>query len=103
MIGIITALPEELSPLLRRTAAARVGVPFTVVRAIFDALDDDIPPFVAAATHADGTIDRSAVVRHALLRPNSIPTLLSMRRRMIACCDALSDFLVRLAGELPAG
>jgi farnesyl-diphosphate farnesyltransferase len=83
-------------------AAARMGVPFTVVRAIFDALDDDIPPFVAAATHADGTIDRSAVVRHALLRPSSIPTLLGLRRRMLACCTALADFTVRLTGELPA-
>jgi farnesyl-diphosphate farnesyltransferase len=83
-------------------AATRTGVPFTVVRAIFDALEDDIPPFVAAATHADGTIDRTAVVRHALLRPSSIPTLLSLRRRMLTCCAALADFVVRLTGELPA-
>src|SRR5260221_4741357 len=84
-------------------AAADAGVPFTVVRAIFDALDDDIPPFIAAATHADGTIDRAAVVRHAMLRPKSIPTLLSLRRRMRDCCDALSGFVVRLTATLPAG
>ncbi len=83
-------------------AAARKGVPFTAVRAIFDTLDDDIPPFVATATNADGTIDRMAVTRHALLRPSAIPTLLNMRNRLRACSGALADFLASFTGSLPS-
>jgi farnesyl-diphosphate farnesyltransferase len=70
-------------------AASMAGVPFSVVRAIFDSVDEEIPAFVAG----DGSIDRAAVVRHALLHPRTIPSLLQMRERLRHCSDALANFV----------
>lgn len=76
-------------------AASRFGVGFLVIRAIFDAVEEEIPEFVTAGVAADGSIDRRAVLRHAVLHPNTIPRLLQMRERMRACSAALADFVAR--------
>jgi farnesyl-diphosphate farnesyltransferase len=66
-----------------------------VIRAIFDSVDEEIPEFVTAAAAADGSIDRLAVLRHAVLHPNTIPGLLQMRERLGTCSEALADFVAR--------
>jgi farnesyl-diphosphate farnesyltransferase len=81
-------------------AAARAGVPFTVVRSVFDAVDEEIPSFVTASINGDGTIDRGAVARHALLHPRSIPTMLRMNKRLRAYCRPLGDFVARTVASL---
>src|SRR5260370_27481238 len=58
-------------------AASKFGVPFVAIRAVFDPADEAIPDFIAG----DGTVDRFAVVRHALAHPGVIPALVRLRRR----------------------
>ena len=70
-------------------AAARAGVPFKIIRVIFDSADDDVPSFIG------DTVDRGAIVRHALLHPSVIPVLWSMRGRMHQCSEKLAAFIAR--------
>jgi farnesyl-diphosphate farnesyltransferase len=77
-----------------RAAAAR-GIPFVVVRAIFDGAEEEVPQFVAAAATGDGSIDRTAVVRHALFHPTVIPRLIAMRRRLRICAERVADLVER--------
>lgn len=81
-----------------REAAVR-GVPYIVVRAISDTLDEDLPDFLPECLGADGSIRRGAVVRRALLRPASWGTLLRMRRRLHSGSAALGSFVTRLLAE----
>jgi len=81
-----------------RAAAAR-GVPYLVVRAISDALEDELPAYLPRCVGADGRIRRVAVVAHALRQPATIPTLLRMRRRVARCGEKLALFLRALLAE----
>jgi adenosylhomocysteine nucleosidase len=84
-----------------RVAASR-GIPYTVVRAISDPADEDLPDYLAACVGEDGAIRRGAVVARALARPSRIPDLLRLRRRTLDCAAKLSRFLERfLADGLP--
>src|SRR6202040_1415791 len=57
-------------------ATSRANVPFKIARVIFDAAGDEIPAFIGE------TVDRGAIVRHALAHPSAIPLLWNMRGRM---------------------
>jgi farnesyl-diphosphate farnesyltransferase len=80
-------------------AAKKFGVKLIVVRAIFDGVDDEIPPFITAAGAA-GPIDRAAVVRHALLHPRTIPAVLRMRSRMNAHAEAVAETIAAYIASL---
>jgi adenosylhomocysteine nucleosidase len=75
-------------------AAAGAGVPFVIVRAIADAADDELPPYLADCVGADGGVRRAAVVARALAHPASIPVLWRMRSRVAACAERLAAFLL---------
>jgi farnesyl-diphosphate farnesyltransferase len=77
------------------TAASDSGIPLVVVRAIFDGAHEEVPAFVAAASTADGSIDRTAVVRHALFHPTAIPHLIGMRQRLRICAERVADLVER--------
>lgn len=81
-------------------AAAKHGVAFAVVRAIFDPVDEELPEFVTAT--ADGSIDRAAVARHAVRHPAAISTLLQLRKRLRARADGVADFLAQSIAALEA-
>jgi farnesyl-diphosphate farnesyltransferase len=70
-------------------AARKFGVPYAVVRAVFDPIDEKIPDFVST--------DRVAVVRHALTHPKAIPVLMDLRERVRKCAEALADFVIASA------
>ncbi len=70
-------------------AASRRGVPFAIIRAIFDPIEEEIPEWM--------TTDRASVVRHALAHPNTIPILIHMRDRVRKCADLLATFVVASA------
>src|SRR5258708_4526592 len=76
-------------------AASDRGIPFVAVRAIFDGAQEEVPEFVAAASAPDGSIDRSAVVRHALFHPTAIPRLIGMRQRLRICAERIGDIVER--------
>ena len=68
-------------------AAAKFGVPFVAIRAIFDPAGETLPSFVTN----DGNVNRLAVVQHALQHPNVIPSLLGMRRRLRICSKRIAE------------
>ena len=74
-------------------AAASRGIPYLVARAISDRAGEDLPEYLGRCVGRDGGIRRPAVVLSALARPATIPALLRMRGRLLACAEALAAFL----------
>ncbi|HKF44942.1 MAG TPA: hypothetical protein VKG01_17735 [Thermoanaerobaculia bacterium] len=74
-------------------AAAAHSVPYLVVRAITDAVAEDLPEYLARCVGRDGGINRSSVVLRALSSPTTIPALLKMRSRVRECARSLGAFL----------
>ncbi len=77
-------------------SASEAAIPYLVVRSISDRAEESLPDYIAASLGKDGGISRGSVVARALLHPRTIPTLLRMRRRVIACSENLALFLERL-------
>jgi adenosylhomocysteine nucleosidase len=73
--------------------AASAGVPFVVVRAISDAIDDELPEYLPRCVGPEGGIRRTAVLARAVARPATIPNLVRLRRRAAACGEKLADFV----------
>jgi adenosylhomocysteine nucleosidase len=80
-------------------AAAAGGVPYIIVRAIFDGFEEDLPAFLTECLDDNGGINRRRVVRHALARPTSIIHLLGMRSRVRTCAGQLAAFVGKFLGE----
>ena len=66
-------------------AAAKFGLPFVAIRAVFDPAEETLPDFIGEH------VDRFAVVRHALAHPGVIPSLLRLRKRVRVCAEALAE------------
>jgi len=77
-------------------SASEATIPYLVVRSISDRAEESLPDYIAASLGEDGGISRGSVVARALLRPRTIPALLRMRRRVLACSENLALFLERL-------
>jgi adenosylhomocysteine nucleosidase len=77
-------------------AAAAGALPGLVVRVVSDAVEEEIPAFVAAASSEAG-VDRRRIALHALAHPSAIGKLVSMRRRARTCAERLAEFLAELA------
>jgi adenosylhomocysteine nucleosidase len=73
--------------------AASAGVPFVVVRAISDAVDDALPEYLPRCVGPEGGIRRSAVLAGAIRRPSTMPALWRLRRRAADCGERLADFV----------
>ncbi|HEY6894053.1 MAG TPA: hypothetical protein VI258_07795, partial [Rhodanobacteraceae bacterium] len=67
-----------------KRAAQRAGVPIRIVRVIFDSVDQPVPDFIG------DTVDRAAIVRHAITHPSAIPVLVRMRSQMRDVCEKLA-------------
>jgi adenosylhomocysteine nucleosidase len=74
-------------------AAASRGIPYLVARAISDRAEEDLPEYLGRCVGPDGGIRRSSVVLRALAQPATIPALLRMRVRVLACAEKLAIFL----------
>src|SRR4029077_1089866 len=74
-------------------AAASRGIPYLVARAISDRAEEDLPECCGQCVGSDGAIRRSSVVLRALAQPATIPALLRMRGRVLACAERLPGFL----------
>lgn len=80
--------------------AARAAIPFVVVRAVCDPAEEDLPLDFNAFRDEQGGVRRSAVGRRALFRPDLLPRLLDLRRRVGRCSESLARFTERfLSGE----
>jgi len=87
--------PSALAVDLETAALARVaaahGVPYLVVRAVSDRVDESMPAFLQACIRRDGSMGRAAIVCSALRRPGRIKMLRALGRRMGRCAEALAD------------
>jgi len=84
-------------------AAASRGIPYLVARAISDLAEEDLPEYLGHCVGPDGAIRRSSVVLRALAQPATIPALLRMRGRVLACAEGLAGFLEDfLSGAAPS-
>lgn len=84
-------------------AAASRGIPYLVARAISDRAEEDLPEYLGHCVGSDGAIRRSSVVLRALAQPATIPALLRMRGRVLACAEKLAVFLEDfLSGAAPS-
>ena len=80
-------------------AACAAGIPGVIVRVVTDALEDEIPGFVAESVGPGGAIDRGRLLRHAATHPSSIGKLLDLRRRASFCGERLAGFLLDFAAR----
>jgi adenosylhomocysteine nucleosidase len=84
-------------------AAASRGIPYIVARAISDRAEEDLPEYLGRCIGSDGAIRRSSVVLRALAQPATIPALLRIRGRVLACAEKLAVFLEDfLSGAAPS-
>jgi nucleoside phosphorylase len=74
-------------------AAAARGVPVTVLRAVSDAADEELPEFLARSRKRDGDLDRRLAILLAMMHPGSIPTLMALRRRVRDCSEVLAGVI----------
>ena len=80
-------------------AAARRGVPWLILRAVSDTLEDDLPAFIASCLSADGSVNRADVARKLVVRPGALPVLLRARRRVREAAAGVGLFLEKLLLE----
>lgn len=76
-------------------AAAAAAVPFTVVRAISDRLDEDLPLDFEPFRDRRGRLMAGRVALHAVTRPGLWKPLSELRRRLRLCAERLADQVVR--------
>ena len=75
-------------------AAAAAGIPFTVVRAIADEAETEIPDFALSGLAPDGSTQTLPVLAGLLRRPWSFPSLLRLgrdTRRALQALGAMPD------------
>jgi len=72
------------------TQAAERGLPVTVIRAVSDAANEELPEFLARSRKEDGDLDRRLTMLMALIHAGSIPALLALRRRLRRCSETLA-------------
>jgi adenosylhomocysteine nucleosidase len=80
-------------------AAAAAGVPYLVVRAISDEVEEGVPAYLSDCLDKDGGLRRSALVLGAVTHPWRIPGLLRMRSRVRDCGQRLAAFVERLVAD----
>ena len=71
-------------------AAAGAGLPWTVLRAVSDTADEALPALLNRARDEGGAVRRAGVVRGLLGDPGALPALMSLRRRLKLCGEALA-------------
>jgi hypothetical protein len=70
------ALVADMESHLVARAAARLGIPFAILRCISDEAGADLPPAIAVAMHPDGSLALGAILKSILTNPGQLPTLM---------------------------
>jgi len=85
-------------------AATAAGVPWMVLRAVSDTAGEALPGLLNRARDDGGAVQRSRVVRGLLGDPGALPALLTLRRRLKVCAEALARAATAVvtSGALPA-
>jgi len=85
-------------------AAQGTGLSWTVLRAVSDTADQALPALLNRARDEGGAVRRGSVVRGLLGDPGALPALMSLRRRLKLCAEALARAATAVVtgGALPA-
>jgi len=67
-----------------------LGVPWTVVRAVIDAADEDLPLDFGALSDAEGQVVRRRILWSLLRRPVAMKGVLELRSRVRVCASELA-------------
>ena len=89
----------EISP--AETARSR-GLPWSVLRVVGDAWDEDLPPFLIRAQRRDGSVARGRVAFGAVVVPSRIPVLVRLASRVRRASERLADGAAAIMSEAAA-
>jgi hypothetical protein len=92
----------DLESALYAGAAAAVGVPWLILRAVSDAAHEAVPALLNACLDADGALARTRVLRALAREPRALPALLRLRRRVQGCAVHLGAAVERILGACAA-
>jgi adenosylhomocysteine nucleosidase len=83
------AIAVDLESVVVARAAAALGIPFVVLRAIADPAARELPPAALVPLEADGTPALGQVLASVLRRPTQLRSLLTVAREARQALDAL--------------
>ncbi len=75
-------------------------MPGTVLRAVSDGAEEELPEFLGRSRKPDGDLDRRLAVLLAMMHPGSIPTLIALRRRVRGCAETLASVIPGMLSAL---
>ncbi|MEO6717407.1 MAG: phosphorylase [Novosphingobium sp.] len=75
LFGKYGAVVADMESHLVANAAARLGIPFAILRCISDEAQAALPPAIAVAMHPDGSLALGAIVKSILTNPGQLPQL----------------------------
>lgn len=96
------ALAVDLESVVVARAAAALGIPFLVLRAIADTAARELPPAALVPLRPDGKPMLGQVLASVLRRPSQLPTLLGVAREARQALQALVGPARALNGMLGA-
>ena len=83
------------------TARTR-GLPWSILRVVSDAWDEDLPSFLIRAQRPDGSVARGRVALGAMVVPSRIPTLVRLASRVRQASERLADGAAAIMSEAAA-
>lgn len=83
------AIAVDLESVVVARAAAALGIPFVVLRAVADPAARELPPAALVPLNGDGTPALGQVLASVLARPRQLPTLLTVAREARQALQAL--------------
>ncbi|HJQ99741.1 MAG TPA: hypothetical protein VJ826_15610 [Candidatus Polarisedimenticolaceae bacterium] len=83
-------------------SAARRGLPWSILRVVSDAWDEDLPGFLLRAQRPDGSVARGRVAFGAIAVPTRIPTLVRLATRVHRASTRLADGAAAIMSEAAA-
>ena len=75
------ALTADMESHLVGNAAARLGIPFAILRCISDVAGADLPRAIAVAMHPDGRLALGSIITSILSNPAQLPELMRSTAR----------------------
>ncbi len=82
-------------------AAQAHRVPWLILRAVSDTMNEDLPFDFDRLRDATGSVDRRRVLWHAVARPTTIPALWRLRARVRLAAARLADLIEEIVAAVP--
>ena len=95
------ALTVDLESAVWAAAAEEAGIPWLVLRVVFDTADDEVPSYVMDALDEDGRVRRGRLILGALSRPGRLRGLLRLGKASSRLAGALAGAAETVVGLAP--